>query len=95
MVDELNARLCAALTKRGMTFEWEADGRGAKVSHYFFVRKPLLLKIRISQHKSNRIEKEKNHSRISVLDIGPHAMSYAEALTEIDRLVDGADLLHG
>lgn len=82
-VIEASESLCRALGDRGFVFHWEADNRGGKSSRYIFVRQPVPMKIRIADHTSDRIEKDKQRSRVKVLDVGPHAMTVEAALAEI------------
>ena len=76
-------KLCGGLADMGCKFHWEADNRGGVNSRYVFVRRPVVAKIRVSDHKSDRTERDKRKSRTLVLDVGPHALSWQDALAEI------------
>ena len=87
LIADLSENLCSRLTDLGFEFHWEADNRHHNRSRYIFVRRPVPLKIRVSDHPSPRIEKEKENSRVKVFDVGPHALSTNEVLNEISNLV--------
>lgn len=76
-------QLCGALSDMGCEFHWEADNRGGFNSRYVFVRRPVAAKIRVSDHKSDRIERAKEKSRTLLLDVGPHGLSWQDAVAQI------------
>ena len=76
-------RLCGALSDLGCVYEVEFDNRGGKRSRYIYVRKPVSVKIRVSDHRSDRMEKDKARSRQMVLDVGKHGLSWEEAVAQI------------
>ena len=81
------ASACAAM---GLTFEIEADNRhGKRASRYVCVRKPFAAKIRVADHRSNWIERNGARSRALMLDVGPHALSAADAIAAVkERLCE-------
>jgi hypothetical protein len=84
-VASISEKLCGALTDMGCAYDIEIDNRGGKRSRYVHVRKPVSAKIRISDHKSDRIEKERGRSKMLVLDVGPHGMHWRDAVKAIER----------
>lgn len=77
-VGDLAGSVCRVLDDLGCAYHWEGDNRAGKVSRYFFVRSPVSMKIRVSDHPSERIQKDIERSRHVVMDVGPHAMSLDE-----------------
>jgi hypothetical protein len=84
-IEEDTEKLCGALSDLGFEFHWEADNRGGKNSRYIMTRRPIAAKIRVSDHPSPRVEKEKARSKCVILDVGPHALSWQAALSELQQ----------
>ena len=87
IIEDIAGSLCSALTDLGCEFYWEGDNRGGKhTSKYIFVRKPVAMKIRVSDHRSDRAEKDKQ-KRVKTFDVGPHSQSWQDAIAEIGSIL--------
>jgi hypothetical protein len=84
-VENASESLCGGLTDLGCTYEIEFDNRGGNRSRYIYIRRPLAAKIRVSDHPSDRAEKDMKNSRMLVLDVGTgrHGISWQVALEKI------------
>lgn len=84
-VEAVAGEIGSALFARGLVFEIEGDNRGGRAaSRYLCVRKPFAAKIRVSNHRSNWVERNAQRSRLLMLDVGPHGITAAEAVATID-----------
>jgi hypothetical protein len=79
-IKDIAARICGALTEFGFEYHFEADNRSGWKSCYIYVRKPIYMEIRISDHPQNKVKRRKQ------FDIGPHGMSPEAAIAEIKQL---------
>jgi hypothetical protein len=79
-IADATARLCSVLTGLGFEYHFEADNRGGNKSHYIYVRRPIYMEIRISDHPMNKIKRRKR------FDIGPHGISLDQAIEQITEL---------
>ncbi|MDE2096556.1 MAG: hypothetical protein KGL39_04860 [Patescibacteria group bacterium] len=82
-IDADTEGLCGALSSEGFEFHWEADNRGGKSSRYFFIRRPIVAKVRISDHVSDRTQKEQKNSRTLCLDVGSHSITWQQAMRRL------------
>lgn len=81
-----SGEIASALSAMGCLYELEADNRGGKrASRYLCVRKPIAAKVRVANHRSNWVEQNAGRSRILMLDVGPHALSVADAIAQLQR----------
>lgn len=87
-VKDVAASICGALSDGGYTYTFSADNRGGNRSCYIFVTRPVSAKIRISDHPSDRADKEVNRSRTPVLDVGlgRHGITPEAAIQRLDEL---------
>ena len=58
ITEDLTLQVCGFLSDTGCVYDLQRDNRGGMRSSYVFVRKPVPMKIRISAHRSPRIEKD-------------------------------------
>lgn len=68
-VEDAHLTICGALSDMGCIYDISIDNRGGSRSRYIFVRKPVQLKIRVSDHGSDRIDKEKVRSKVEIIDV--------------------------
>lgn len=73
----MTAKLCGALTDLGFEYHFEADNRSARKSHYIYVRRPISMEIRLSDHAGRRAKR---------FDVGPHGMTVDQAIAELTQL---------
>jgi hypothetical protein len=79
-IQEAVAKLCAALSGLGFQYDIEGDNRSDRKSFYIYVRRPIYMEIRISDHPMNKIKRRKTY------DIGPHGISVDAAIAEITSI---------
>lgn len=77
----ITARLSSVLTDLGFEFHMEADNRPSHRSHYLYVRRPVYVEIRVSDHVPTRLSSKRKR-----IDVGPHATSLEDAIKEINTL---------
>lgn len=86
-VRDATTALCGALTDLGCVYECQFDNRGGNRSDYIHVRRPLPAKIRISDHPSSRVDKDKVRAKILVIDVNVGArkfgVTWQEAVAQI------------
>ena len=84
-VRDVTTALCGALTDLGCQYSCDSDNRGGNRSAYIHVTRPVPAKIRIADHKSSRIDKDKGRSKILVIDVGicGRGISWQEAASQI------------
>lgn len=78
-VHELAVALCGKLTELGFEYHVEADNRSNQKSQYVFVRRPIYMEIRVSDHPAD--SKRRKH-----IDVGPHGISVEKAIETITAL---------
>ena len=76
ITEELSLKIAGFLSDARCIYEVQFDNRGGKRARYIFVRKPFACKIRISGHPSERVQKDMEHTRTPIFDVGPKPMSY-------------------
>lgn len=87
-VADLAAALCGSLSDRGFTYTFSTDNRGGNRSCYIFITRPVSAKIRVSDHPSDRAEKDVQRSKSLVLDVGVgrHGITADAALAHLAAL---------
>ena len=80
-IQDMVASICGVLTGLGCQYEFEADNRSDRRSHYIYVRRPKYFEIRVSDHRANKMRRRK------MFDIGPHGMPYDHAVQAITSLL--------
>lgn len=91
-VKDVTTALCGALTDLGAVYDCDFDNRGGNHrSCYVFLRKPITAKIRISDHRSSRIDKDKGRSKMLIIDVGignhsKYGIGWQEAVAQIAAL---------
>lgn len=94
-VRDVVTALCGALSDLGCVYDCDFDNRGGQnKSCYVFVRKPLPAKLRVSDHRSSRIDKDKGRAKMLIIDIGvgarvKNAITWQEAITQIAAMKTG------
>lgn len=84
-----SGKVCAGLDSLGCQYYLEADNRGGKrASQYIIVRKPVAAKIRVSDHRSNWVERNAGRSKTVIVDVGPHGVTWQDAVKAIEELVN-------
>jgi hypothetical protein len=90
-VEDATTSIAGALTDLGCQYDCEFDNRGGNRSNYIFVRKPVPAKIRIADHPSSRMDKDKGRAKVLVIDVnvGPRkfGVTWQEAVAQIAATV--------
>lgn len=88
-IPDASGRICSALSALGFEYYLEADNRGGKrASQYILVRRPKPAKIRVSDHRSNWVQKNMDRARTLLIDVGPWGVSVDEAIAKMALLVE-------
>ncbi len=86
-IKDVTTALCGALSDLGCVYDCELDNRGGNRSTYVRLRKPTPAKIRISDHRSSRIDKDKGRAKMLIIDVDVeargHGVSWQEAVAQI------------
>lgn len=82
-----SGNICAELERLGCVYDWQMDNRGSNNSRYIFVRKPFAIKIRVSDHRGKRAERDKEISKTLFFDVGPHGARWEEAISSIEQRI--------
>lgn len=88
-VRDITTTLCGELTRIGCEYDCEFDNRGGNGrSDYIFIHKPLPAKIRVASHPSRRIDKDKGHANMLIIDVGvgpshKNGVTWQEAVAQI------------
>lgn len=86
-IEDATTSIAGGLTDLGCQYDCQFDNRGGNRSNYLFVRKPVPAKIRISDHPSTRIDKDKGRAKMLTIDVsvGPRqfGVTWQEALAQI------------
>lgn len=92
-IEGAHLSLCGALADMGCIYETHADNRGGSRSCYIFVRKPKALKVRVSDHGSDRVKKDATHSKVPIFDVRTdgRGLTVQQAIAEIAALVAAED----
>lgn len=69
VIEDAHLALCGALSDMGCIYDISIDNRGGSRSRYIYVRKPIAAKLRVSDHGSDRMEKDARHSKMPLFDI--------------------------
>lgn len=87
-ISDVTTSLCGALTDLGCQYSCDIDNRGGNRSTYIHITRPLPAKIRISDHRSSRIDRDKGRSKILIIDVDvgcrtKGAVTWQEAVAQI------------
>jgi len=87
-IKDVAAALCRALTDLGCIYDCVFDKWGGNRSCYIFLRQPIPAKLRIADHRSSRIDKDKGRAKMLIIDIGvgprvKDAVTWQEAVAQI------------
>lgn len=86
-VEDATTALAGGLSDLGCVYDCEFDNRGGNRSNYIFVRRPLPAKIRIADHPSQRMDKDKARAKMLMIDVsvGPRkfGVTWQEAIAQI------------
>ena len=81
---EISTSICGVLSDLGCKFHVEGDD-----SHYIFVRQPVPMKIRVSDHRQRKREKGQRPLRVKEFRVGKFDMSLSDVVAEITILCKG------
>lgn len=88
LVRDTTTAICGALSDRDAVYDCQFDNRGGNRSDYIFVRSPIAAKIRISDHRSDRVEKDKQRSKMPTFDVRA-GNGWEQELSELFDLLQG------
>ena len=69
-VRDVATAICGGLSDMQAIYDLELDNRGGSRSAYIHLRQLVPAKIRVSDHPSRRIDKDKGRAKILVIDVG-------------------------
>jgi hypothetical protein len=88
LVRDTTTAICGALSDLGAVYDCQFDNRGGNRSDYIFVRRPIAAKIRISDHRSGRVEKDMQRSKMATFDVRA-GTGWEQELAELFDLLQG------